>query len=150
MATDAFRAALSRIGWSNQAATALVDEGFNSISDIGNVDKDTLKATCAKIRKGRAPMEAGANFPAVPGVVPATIPMMCEFKLYGMHLWVTEKIRQGAPVNAPEFTAEVAGIYATKLRDVIMKQDAKKEDDVVKTPADVFTKDSNWRRSSSY
>jgi hypothetical protein len=79
-----FCAALARIGWNNEAATALIGEGFTTMSDIDAVTQEFLELVCKKIRTGRP-----AQGDAVPAVAPVNIPMLNEFRLYGMHAWVT-------------------------------------------------------------
>jgi hypothetical protein len=143
MATVAFCAALSQIGWTNEAANHLVEEGFNRIDDISTVDKSFLKDACTQIRKGRAPMPPGPGFAGSPGIMPIAIPMMAEYKLCGMHLWVTEKLRHGLVISAVEFTAQVGITYAEKYRKS-SEADGKKDDELVKMP-EPFGKDTEWR-----
>lgn len=143
MATVAFRGALGRIGWTVEAANRFIAEGFNRIDDIGTVDKSFLKEACAQIRKGRAPMPPGPGFAGYLGIMPVQIPMMAEYKLYGMHLWVMEKLRHGTVITAIEFTAQVGNAYAEKYRKS-SESDGKKDDESVKIP-EPFGKDTEWR-----
>lgn len=137
------RAALSRIGWTNVAATAFTDiEGFASISDVGLVTRDFLATVCKKMRTGRAAAPAAGGIAVVAAVAAVDIPALNEFKLYGMHLWVSEKLRQGIVIVPGEFTAEVAAEYTSKVRTVI-ETSSKKDEDIVKQP-DAFTKDTEW------
>jgi hypothetical protein len=145
MAAEAInlRAALGRINWSPAAQNAFVEEGFGNMSDIGYVTRDYLSKVCKKLRTGREaiPAAVAAN-PAIPAVRPVDIPLFNEFKLFGMHLWVIEKQRQGLQVVPIEFTQEVATEYTAKVRAIIDEKETK-PDEMVKLP-DKFGNNTDW------
>jgi hypothetical protein len=65
---------------------------------------------CKKICIGHVSAPAADENATVAAVLPVNIPALMEFKLYGMHLWVTEKLSQGVDITVMDFTANV-GIY---------------------------------------
>jgi hypothetical protein len=103
-----FRAALARIGWSADAANAIIDEGFDSIDTIGLVDKSFLKNVCKTIR-------TRTNNPV-------HIPALNEYRLYGMHLWVSTLQSTGQPIDAANFKAAVGATYTLKVRKQDMER----------------------------
>ncbi|ACI65726.1 predicted protein, partial [Phaeodactylum tricornutum CCAP 1055/1] len=150
MAADgaiAFRGALGRIGWSVPAANAFTNEGFDAMDSLGLVTRDRLKDICKIIRRGTdgvaAVPAAGGNaaVAAAPGIPGIAIPMMWEYKLSGMHLWVSERLRQGTPVVAADFTAAIRNLYTRKVREL---EEAKDEEDVQVKPPAPFSKETKW------
>jgi hypothetical protein len=110
---NAFRGALGRIGWSVPAANAFTNKGFDAMNSLSLVTHDRLKDICKIICCGTngvaAVPAAGGNAAVVaaagtPGIA---IHMMWEYKLSGMHLWVSEHLQQGTPVVAADFTAAI-------------------------------------------
>jgi hypothetical protein len=136
--------ALSNIGWTEDAATAFTNEGFNDISDISLVTRDFLHQVCKKLRAGRAAaaaVDGNVNIPAIP---PVNIPALQEFKLYGLHLWVTEKVRLRRVIVPAEFTAAVGMDYTKRARDVV-EATSKKDDENVKQPEPFSGKTCEWQ-----
>ncbi|EEC44922.1 predicted protein [Phaeodactylum tricornutum CCAP 1055/1] len=144
---NAFRGALGRIGWSVAAANAFTNEGFDAMDSLGLVTRDRLKDICKIIRRGSdgvaAVPAAGGNaaVAAAPGIPGIAIPMMWEYKLSGMHLWVSERLRQGTPVVAADFTAAIGNLYTRKVREL---EEAKDEEDVQVKPPAPFSKETKW------
>ncbi|EEC45037.1 predicted protein [Phaeodactylum tricornutum CCAP 1055/1] len=152
MAADgasAFRGALGRIGWSVPAANAFTNEGFDAMDSLGLVTCDRLKDICKIIHRGTdgvaAVPAAGGNaavaVAAAPGIPGIVIPMMWEYKLSGMHLWVSERLRQGTPVVAEDFTAAIGNLYTRKVREL---EEAKDEEGVQVKPPAPFSKETKW------
>jgi hypothetical protein len=123
-----FRGALTRIGIVGISQEAFIAQGFDSWRTLGVVNRDFIKSVCKNIR------EADDD---------ATINAIQEYKLYALHCWVTEKLRQNLPVIGTEFTVDVAFAYAAIVRDSREKKD-EKEDALLTKPV-AFTKDSKWR-----
>ena len=142
-ATVSFRSALNRIGWSDAAATAFTEEGFDSLNDIALVTRDFLNQVCKKLRAGRAAAPAADGNAAVPAIPPVNIPALQEFKLYGLHLWVTEKVRLTREVIPGDFTVAVAAEYTTRVREVV-EASSKKDDENVKMPEPFSGKTNEW------
>ncbi|EEC42679.1 predicted protein [Phaeodactylum tricornutum CCAP 1055/1] len=144
---NAFRGALGRIGWSVPAANAFTNEGFDAMDSLGLVTCDRLKDICKIIRRGTdgvaAVPAAGGNaaVAAAPGIPGIAIPMMWEYKLSGMHLWVSERLQQGTPVVAADFTAAIGNLYTRKVREL---EEAKDEEDVQVKPPAPFSKQTKW------
>lgn len=113
------------------------------MDDVGLVTRYFLSKLCKKLRTGRdAVRAAGAGNPAIPALRPVVLPLLHEFKLYDLHLWIIEKQRQGVTIVPADFTMDVGTHYAAKTRRIIEEKDAK-TDDMIKLP-DPFMKDTNW------
>jgi hypothetical protein len=142
---NAFRGALGRIGWSVPAANVFTNKGFDAMDSLGLVTCDRLKDICKIIRRGTdgvasVPAAGGnAAVAAAPGTPGIAIPMMWEYKLSGMHLWVSERLRQGTPVVAADFTAAIGNLYTRKVREL---EEAKDEEDVQVKPPAPFSKET--------
>jgi hypothetical protein len=138
------RVALNQIGWTAVAASAFTAEGFDDISDIGLVTRDFLHQVCKKLRAGRPAAAAADGNPAVPAIQPVNIPAVQEFKLYGLHLWVTEKVRLKRAIVPGDFTAAVGMEYTTRVREIV-EASSKKDDENVKQPEPFSGKTSEWQ-----
>lgn len=138
----ALQAALQRIGWSNEAQVAFTDEGFGDITEIGLVTRDFIAQTCKKIRTGRPRVAAAGVIAAVPAILPVTIPALNEYKLYGMHLWVTEMQGRGTAIQAQDFDAATATLYTQRVREDFESK-GRKDDEIVKIP-DAFGWETDW------
>ena len=136
--------ALSNIGWTEDAATAFTNEGFNDISDISLVTRDFLHQVCKKLRAGRADAAAADGNVIIPAIPPVNIPALQEFKLYGLHLWVTEKVRLRRVIVPADFTAAVGMDYTKRARDVV-EATSKKDDENVKQPEPFSGKTCEWQ-----
>lgn len=138
-----FRSALERIGWSAAAQTAFTDdEGFSEIGELALVTREFLAQTCKKIRTGRPAVIAANGNITVPAILPVTIPALTEYKLYGMHLWVTEMKGQGIEPLATNYVNEVSSVYTKRVRDDLESKN-RKEDEIVKLP-DPFGWETEW------
>jgi hypothetical protein len=131
-------------GWTAVAATAFTAEGFDDISDIGLVTRDFLHQVCKKLRAGRPTAAAADGNPAVPAIPLVNIPAVQEFKLYGLHLWVTEKVHLKRAIIPGDFTAAVGMAYPTRVREII-EVSSKKYDENVKQPEPFGGKRSEWQ-----
>ena len=143
MNTVALCSALVRINWPSPSANAFMDaSGFESFSDVGIVTRKLLETICKSFRTGRLAIPAEAGNPAVWEIPPIPITYLQQFKLYGMHHWMSEKLRQGVNVVAVDYTADVGAEYTLRAKDMIKKWDDKSE--IMVKPPGNYTRETKW------
>ena len=81
METDAFKAALTRIGFNNQARDAVVSQGFPNIDSLARVDKSRIKQLCKMLHEDQEN--------------PIEISLMNKQLLEAMRFWVINRNRLG-------------------------------------------------------
>ena len=126
----AFRAALGRIGFNDDAQLAVVAQGFNTMSLLGLVTGDQIKQVCKLIR------ESPNN--------PVPINIVQQQMLLAMRYWVVTRQRLGLPVVATDFTAATA--YEQSQLMVRLHEDESTTDkEVVAKLPDKFKQPNQWK-----
>lgn len=125
--TTAFRAALGRIGFSEQAQEAVVRQGFSSIDDLNVLGKEDIKRVCKIIRDNDADI---------------SIPFMQQQLLESMRYWVKTRKRRGLHTHAVLFTRAVADDYAQLM--LVDMEDVDDKAEGTKLMPDKFKYGSKW------
>ena len=125
--TPAFKAALTRILFTNKAAEALIGEGITSLGELKSLSSEDIKTLCKVIRE-----DAGNE-----------ITFMNQKYLDAMRVWVQEKEMFNIDICAADFNIAVAKEYIAKMRK---KEEIGKDADrdVAKKPDEFEGKD--WNR----
>ena len=125
--TPAFKAALTRILFTNKAAEALIGEGITSLGELKSLSSEDIKTLCKVIRE-----DAGNE-----------ITFMNQKYLNAMRVWVQEKEMFNIDICAADFNIAVAKEYIAKMRE---KEEIGKDADrdAAKKPDEFEGKD--WNR----
>jgi hypothetical protein len=99
--TPAFKAALTRILFTNKAAEALIVEGITSLGELKSLSSEDIKTLCKVIR------EDADN----------EITFMNQKYLDAMRVWVQEKEMFNIDICAADFNIAVAKEYIAKMRE---------------------------------
>jgi hypothetical protein len=142
--TIAFKAALGRIGFNAATQDAIVENGFNSIDDLGTTDEKSLNYLPKHLATWRDP--------AAPAADQVRVPFVAMEKLKAMRYWVLAQTRIGAPTTAVFFTNAVV---ASTLQTMKVARDQKEatEDTEVQKPvvlSDMHKWTKFWLMLSTY
>lgn len=111
-------------------------------SELSLVSQDSIKTICKSIIYGAsAILDANGN-EVHEARAPVAVAHSQEFKLYGMHHWVTKKMCPGSIVTPAEFTAAIGNLYALNVQEAMEDDADTTSKDLVKAPKP-FTKDTN-------
>jgi hypothetical protein len=125
--TPAFKAALTRILFTNTAAEALIGEGITSLGKLMSLSSEDIKTLCKVIR------EDADN----------EITFMNQKYLDAMRVWVQEKEMFNIDICTADFNIAIAKEYIVKIRK---KEEIGKDTDrdAIKKPDEFEGKD--WNR----
>jgi hypothetical protein len=98
--TLAFKAALTRILFTNKAAEALIGEGITSLGELKSLSSEDIKTLCKVIREG----------------ADNEITFMNQKCLDVMRVWVQEKEMFNVDICTADFNIAVAMEYIAKMR----------------------------------
>jgi hypothetical protein len=120
----AFRALLTRIGFTQPAIVAMEANGITSPQDLVNLDKKDIEQILKIIRTGPPPV---------------VVPYLAQKKLNTYCYWATRRNRLQEPIEAALFTQAALDNYGS-----MMALEAKEEEIVVKPPAEYKT-GTKWK-----
>ncbi len=105
---NAFNTALLRIGFNVDTTEAIIDQGFDTLQVLSEVEESDIDSMIKKIRETRRALGANA-----PGNV--TFPFLAIKRLKAMRHWSMELVRTGRPLNVGLFTGPMIAIAITRL-----------------------------------
>ena len=125
--TPAFKAALTRILFTNKATEALIGEGITSLGELKSLSSEDIKTLCKVIRED----------------ADDEITFMNQKYLDAMRIWVQEKEMFNIDICAADFNIAIAKEYIAKMRE---KEEIGKDTDrdAAKKPDEFEGKD--WNR----
>jgi hypothetical protein len=126
---NAFNAALARLGFNADTANAIIDEGFDSLEVLLEVEEDDVDQVIKNVRETRRVLGAQAQ-----GNV--TFPFLAIRRLKAMHGWAAEMRRTGRQLNVGLFAG--AMITTAVLRySVGSMRSSTMEDEVIDKPKEL-------------
>jgi len=142
---NAFNTALTRIGFNNATAEAMVNEGFDTLELLTEIEESDIDAMIKNIRETRHLLGANA-----PGNI--TFPFLANKRFKAMHNWVLELRRMGRPLNAGLYVGAVIA-NAVARYSLESLRTATLEDEVVDKPKELLdlTKwETFWKQGKTY
>jgi hypothetical protein len=132
---NAFNAALLRLGFNADTATAIVDEGFQDLQTLSEFEESDVDQVIKNIRETRRVLGAQAQ-----GNV--TFPFLAILRFKAMHCWAYELWRTGRQLNIGLFAGAL--ITTAVLRcSLDSMRSSTQEDEVIDKPKEI-TDLSKW------
>lgn len=120
---NAFNAALVRLGFNGDTATAIIDEGFDNLEVLSEVEEDDIDQVIKNVRETRRVLGAQAQ-----GNV--TFPFLAIRRLKAMHGWAAELRRTGRQLNVGLFVGAMITTAVMRYSQEAMRTSST-EDEVI-------------------
>jgi hypothetical protein len=120
---NAFNAALVRLGFNGDTATAIIDEGFDNLEVLSEVKEDDIDQVIKNVRETRRVLGAQAQ-----GNV--TFPFLAIRRLKAMHGWAAELRRTGRQSNVGLFVGAMITTAVMRYSQEAMRTSST-EDEVI-------------------
>jgi hypothetical protein len=120
---NAFNAALVRLGFNGDTATAIIDEGFDNLEVLSEVEEDDIDQVIKNVRETRRVLGAQAQ-----GNI--TFPFLAIRRLKAMHGWAAELRRTGRQLNVGLFVGAMITTAVMRYSQEAMRTSST-EDEVI-------------------
>jgi hypothetical protein len=142
---NAFNAALMRLRFNADTANAIIDEGFDNLEVLAEVEEDDIDQVIKNVRERRRVLGAQAQ-----GIV--TFPFLAIRCLKAMHGWTTELRRTGRQLNVGLFAGAMITTAVVRYTLESMRSSTT-EDEVVDKPkelTDLAKWETFWEQWKTY
>jgi len=142
---NAFNAALVRLGFNGDTATAIIDEGFDNLEVLSEVEEDDIDQVIKNVRETRRVLGAQAQ-----GNV--TFPFLAIRRLKAMHGWAAELRRTGRQLNVGLFVGAMITTAVMRYSQEAMRTSST-EDEVIDKPkelTDLAKWETFWEQWRTY
>jgi hypothetical protein len=143
---NAFSTALTRIGFNVDTTKRMIDEGFDTLETLADLEESDIDDMIKNVRETRTALGANA-----PGVV--SFPFLPIKHLKAMRFWAAEMKRTGRPLNnvglfaGPLITTAVARYALDLLRSELKEEETI---DKLKELTDLIKWETFWEQWKTY